>query len=90
MRHLFHPAALSPACHSATLGFGRRAGCSPHGRLGAASVNAHDMPPDRAAERIFEELLELRTAVADGSTEKLARFRAFGAGDNPSLVNLAH
>lgn len=48
------------------------------------------MPPDRAAERIFEELLELRTAVADGSTEKLARFRAFGAGDNPSLVNLAH
>ncbi|KAB2954010.1 MAG: pyruvate kinase [Rhizobiaceae bacterium] len=48
------------------------------------------MPPDRAAERIFEEALELREAVAAGSAEKIARFRAFGAGDDPSLVNLAH
>ena len=53
-------------------------------------MNAHDMPPEGAAERTFEDLLELRAAVADGSAESLKRFRALGGGDDPSLVNLAH
>ena len=52
-------------------------------------MNAQDMPPDAAAERTFEELLGLRTAVADGAADLLARFRSLG-GDDPSLVNLAH
>ena len=53
-------------------------------------MNAHDMPCDRVGQGIFDELLGLRTAVADGAAELIARFRALGAGDDPSLVNLAH
>lgn len=53
-------------------------------------MNAHDRPPDRAAEQVFDELLGLRTAVAEASTALRARFCAFGAGDDPSLANLAH
>lgn len=53
-------------------------------------MNAHDIPLKGAAERTFEELLDLRNAVADGAAESLDRFRALGAGDDPSLANLAH
>lgn len=53
-------------------------------------MNAHDMPQECAAQGTFEELLELRNAVADGAVESASRFRTFRAGDDPSLANLGH